>query len=226
MIRTENIAKIVCASMVAFALPFAVSAKKISDKSKQKQVKSMEYLDWNFEPAIYYGWLHHDYSGAKSKFLGLDYSFHENKSNVKRAMWGRSENLGLEHLRIQEMEDVHSAIRSVYNEEIYLQVDRLIDPYYDDYKEDFDELRSGIEELLSLSIILSDGQFSDEALLLSEDVKVVNEQIEMFHKSGPSYEMESISRKEGYEMCLNDLRRLHRKSKLLYGSAKLISHRK
>ena len=82
-------------AMVAAMCAIPCQAKKISDASKQKQVSSMEYINWNFEPAIFYGWFHHNYSGAKSKFFGLDYSFHENRSNVKRLCWIRSENLGL-----------------------------------------------------------------------------------------------------------------------------------
>ena len=58
-------------AMVAAMCAIPCQAKKISDASKQKQVSSMEYINWNFEPAIFYGWFHHNYSGAKSKFSAL-----------------------------------------------------------------------------------------------------------------------------------------------------------
>lgn len=208
---------VLLAVAILFSLP--CQAKKISDASKQKQVASMEYINWNFEPAIYYGWFHHDYSGAKSKFLGLDYSFHENRSNVKRLCWIRNENLGLEATHKELMKAERDSLAPIVKEELYQSIDRNVDLYYNDYKKDFDYYQGGTIECLDYALKRSRGKFNKIVAEYLNSKEGLDEKVKYIHRTGPGHEMESASRKESYEKTLGQMKQLYHCSFLLAQSS-------
>lgn len=184
----------------------AAVAKTISDKSKQKQATSMEFGEWNFEPAMYYGLLHPKYSGAKSKFFIFDYSFHEDRSDVKRLMWDRSGNRGLEYLRNAAMKEQLDSLTPIVDEELYQAIDRQVDLQYADYKEEFVRLQGIIEECLTFSLERSNGKYRPIVEEISNHNKIICDKIAYVRKTGPGSEMSNADRQEGYEQALKELR--------------------
>lgn len=172
----------------------------------------MEITDWNFEPAIYYGWLHNKYSGAKNKFLGLDYSFHENKSDIKRAIWSRSANATFEGLRRQYMYTELDSLKPVVDEETYLAIDRNIDIHYNNYKDNFESLQNAISKMLSYSLKRSKGYFQEEVFKLSMRNEAVCDAIAILRKTGPGHEMSNSDRQEGYENALKEMKVIYEQS--------------
>lgn len=197
----------VVAALAAGVMCYSTAAVKvISDSGKQKQVKSMESIDWNFEPAIYYGWFHPKYSGAKNKFLGLDYSFHEDRSDTKRLMWIRSENTALEQWRTERMQAELDMLAPVVKEEAYQAADRLVDIHYTSYKDEFERLQDQIEQCLAYSIDRSRGKMREAVEEIIAHNKIVCDNIAYIRKTGPGAEMENASRQDGYEQALLDMR--------------------
>lgn len=206
-------------AMVAAMCAIPCQAKKISDASKQKQVSSMEYINWNFEPAIFYGWFHHNYSGAKSKFFGLDYSFHENRSNVKRLCWIRSENLGLNAAQKELMKAERDSLSPIVKEELYRSIDRNVDIYYNDYNKDFEHYREGILDCLEYALKRSRGKYKAIVADYLKSKEGLDEKVKYIHRTGPGHEMESASRKESYEKTLGQMKQLYHCSFLLAQSS-------
>lgn len=183
-------------------------AKKISDSSKQKQVSSMEYGKWNFEPAMYYGILHPHYSGAKQKAWIFDFSFHEDKSDVKRLMWIRSENQGLEYWRNERMKVELDSLTPIVNEEIYQATDRLVDLHYADYKDEFSRLQDVIQQCVTYSFERSRGKAQPVIEEILTQNQIICDNIAYIRKTGPGAEMENASRQEGYENALKNMKAL------------------
>lgn len=181
-------------------------AKTISDKSKQKQATSMEFGEWNFEPAMYYGILHPNYSGAKSKFFIFDYSFHEDRSDVKRLMWDRSGNQALEYLRNAAMKEQLDSLSPIVDEELYQAVDRQVDLQYADYREEFERLQNHIEDCLTFSFKRSRGKSQPVIDAITRHNQIICDNIAYIRKTGPGAEMSNADRQEGYEKALRDMR--------------------
>ena len=203
------------AVLVGSYCTLCLSAKKNSDSQKHKQVKSMEFADWNFAPSIYYGNLHPKYSGAKQKFFVFDFSFHEEKSDTKRLCWIRSENVVLEQWRAERMKAQHEALAPVVSEEIYQATDRMVDLHYAGYREEFEYIQDGINECLSYALERSRGKMSPAIEELTTQNKIVCDNIAYIRKTGPGYEMENAARQEGYEKALTDMQSIFRASLVL-----------
>lgn len=213
--KINDILKYGTAAFIVLGAMLPLSAKKISDSQKHKQVRSMEFADWNFAPSIYYGNLHPKYSGAKSKLLVFDYSFHEDKSDTKRLCWIRTENVVLEQWRSERMKAQHEALSPVVSEEVYQATDRLVDLHYSGYKEEFEYIQDGINECLSYSLERSRGKMAPAIEELAAQNRIICDNIAYIRKTGPGYEMENASRQEGYEKALEDMRSVFKASLFL-----------
>lgn len=188
------------------------------DEQKYKLWNSMENGEWDFDPGLWFYFLHKNYSGASLKWewhgfkSGLKVRYDEDKSNIGRVMLPRAAHIAALYETKQKNREELDTITPLYNEEMERLADRLVDVTYPMYKEDFEKLQNNITKNLSYCLEKSNGNLAEVVALIQNANDLVLDEIEYIHKQGPDVQIENAKRQIAYEEAKKKLEAISSKA--------------